>query len=145
MQKGVFEVKSTNGDTHLGGEDFDVILVNHLLAEIKKESGIDLSTDRMAIQRIRDQTSQTEINLPCITADASGPRHINSKLLRSQFETLVAPLVQRTVDPYQKVLADAGIRASEINEVILVGGTTCMPRVSETIKNIFSHESRELT
>ena len=150
MQKGVFEVKSTNGDTHLGGEDFDVILVNHLLAEFKKESGIDLSTDRMAIQRIREaaekakielsSTSQTEINLPFITADASGPRHINSKLLRSQFETLVAPLVQRTVDPCRKALADAGIKASEIDEVILVGGMTRMPRVSETVKSIFGRE-----
>jgi molecular chaperone DnaK len=150
MQKGVFEVKSTNGDTHLGGEDFDVLLVNHLLAEFKKDSGIDLSTDRMAIQRIREaaekakielsSTSQTEINLPFITADASGPRHINSKLLRSQFETLVAPLVQRTVDPCRKALADAGIKASEIDEVILVGGMTRMPRVSETVKSIFGRE-----
>jgi molecular chaperone DnaK len=150
MLKGVFEVKSTNGDTHLGGEDFNVILVNHLLAEFKKESGIDLSTDHMAIQRIRESaekakielssTSQTEINLPFITADASGPRHINSKLLRSQFETLVAPLVQHTVDPCRKALADAGIKASEIDEVILVGGMTRMPRVSETVKSIFSRE-----
>ena len=150
MQKGVFEVKSTNGDTHLGGEDFDVVLVNHILAEFKKESGLDLSSDRMAIQRSREaaekakielsSTSQTEINLPFITADASGPRHINSKLLRSQFETLVVPLVQRTVDPCRKALADAGIKASEINEVILVGGMTRMPRVSETVKSIFGRE-----
>jgi molecular chaperone DnaK len=150
MQKGVFEVKSTNGDTHLGGEDFDVVLVNHLLAEFKKETGLDLSNDRMAIQRIREaaekakielsSTSQTEINLPFITADASGPRHINSKLLRSQFETLVAPLVQRTVDPCRKALTDAGIKASEIDEVILVGGMTRMPRVSETVKSIFGRE-----
>ncbi|KIM82579.1 hypothetical protein PILCRDRAFT_820445 [Piloderma croceum F 1598] len=150
MQKGVFEVKSTNGDTHLGGEDFDVVLVNHLLADFKKESGIDLSTDRVAIQRIREaaekakielsSTSQTEINLPFITADASGPRHINMKLLRSQFENLVAPLVQRTVEPCRKALADAGVKASEINEVILVGGMTRMPRVSETVKSIFGRE-----
>ena len=150
VQKGVFEVKPTNGDAHLGGEDFDVILVNDLLAEFKKESSIDLSTDRMAIQRIREaaekakielsSTSQTEINLPFITANASGPRHINLKLLRSQFETLVAPLVQRTVDPCRKALADAGIKASEIDEVILVGGMTCMPRVSETVKSIFGRE-----
>jgi molecular chaperone DnaK len=150
MQKGVFEVKSTNGDTHLGGEDFDVVLVNHLLSEFKKETNIDLSTDRMAIQRIREaaekakielsSTSQTEINLPFITADAAGPRHINSKLLRSQFETLVAPLVQRTVDPCRKALADAGVKPSDINEVILVGGMTRMPRVSETVKSIFGRE-----
>jgi molecular chaperone DnaK len=150
MQKGVFEVKSTNGDTHLGGEDFDIVLVNHLLNEFKKESGLDLSNDRMAIQRIREaaekakielsSTSQTEINLPFITADASGPRHINSKLLRSQFESLVAPLVQRTVDPCRKALSDASIKASEIDEVILVGGMTRMPRVADTVKSIFGRK-----
>ena len=150
MQKGVFEVKSTNGDTHLGGEDFDIVLVNHLLNDFKKESGIDLNGDRMAIQRIREaaekakielsSTSQTEINLPFITADASGPKHINSKLLRSQFEGLVAPLVQRTVDPCRKALSDAGIKPSEIDEVILVGGMTRMPRVAETVKGIFGRE-----
>lgn len=150
MQKGVFEVKSTNGDTHLGGEDFDIVLVNYILNEFKKESGLDLSNDRMAIQRIREaaekakielsSTSQTEINLPFITADASGPRHINLKMLRSQFETLVAPLVQRTVEPCRKALNDAGIKASEIDEVILVGGMTRMPRVAETVKSIFGRE-----
>jgi molecular chaperone DnaK len=133
--------------THLGGEDFDLMLVNHLLAEFKKESGLDLSGDHMAIQRICEaaekakielsSTSQSEINLPFITADASGPQHINLKLLRSQFEMLVAPLVQRTVDPCRKALTDAGIKASEINEVILVGGMTCMPQVAETVKSIF--------
>ncbi|EGO26396.1 hypothetical protein SERLADRAFT_463424 [Serpula lacrymans var. lacrymans S7.9] len=150
MQKGVFEVKSTNGDTHLGGEDFDIVLVDYILNEFKKESGIDLSGDRMAIQRIREaaekakielsSTSQTEINLPFITADASGPKHINSKLMRSQFESLVAPLIQRTVDPCRKALNDAGVKANEINEVILVGGMTRMPRVSETVKSIFGRE-----
>ena len=130
----------------MGGEDFNAILVNHLLADFK-EMGIDLSSDRMAIQRIREvaekakielsSTSQTEINLPFITADASGLQHINSKLLRSQFETLVAPLVQRTVEPCRKALSDAGIKASDIDKVILVGGMTRMPQVSETI---FSHE-----
>ncbi|KAF7973060.1 hypothetical protein HWV62_16362 [Athelia sp. TMB] len=150
MQKGVFEVKSTNGDTHLGGEDFDIVLVDHLLDEFKKESGLDLSGDRMAIQRIREaaekakielsSTTQTEINLPFITADASGPRHINIKLLRSQFESLVSPLVQRTVEPCKKALSDAGIKASEIDEVILVGGMSRMPRVSETVKSIFGRE-----
>lgn len=150
MQKGVFEVKSTNGDTHLGGEDFDIVLVNHLLNEFKKESGIDLAGDRMAIQRIREaaekakielsSTSQTEINLPFITADASGPKHINTKLMRSQFESLVAPLIQRTVDPCKKALSDAGVKPSEINEVILVGGMTRMPRVGETVKSIFGRD-----
>ncbi|KAL0578933.1 Hsp70 ATPase ssc1 [Marasmius crinis-equi] len=150
MQKGVFEVKSTNGDTHLGGEDFDIVLVNHILDEFKKESGIDLSKDRMAIQRIREaaekakielsSTTQTEINLPFITADASGPKHVNTKLLRSQLESLVAPLLQRTVDPCKKALSDAGVKASEINEVILVGGMTRMPRVNEMVKGIFGRD-----
>lgn len=150
MQKGVFEVKSTNGDTHLGGEDFDIVLVEHLLDGFKKESGITLKGDRMAIQRVREaaekakielsSTTQTEINLPFITADASGPKHINSKLMRSQFEALVAPLIQRTVDPCKKALSDAGVKPNEINEVILVGGMTRMPRVAETVKGIFGRE-----
>ncbi|PSR72734.1 hypothetical protein EW026_g4473 [Hermanssonia centrifuga] len=150
MQKGVFEVKSTNGDTHLGGEDFDIVLVEHLLKEFKKDSGMDLSKEPMAIQRIREaaekakielsSTSQTEINLPFIAADASGPKHINTKILRSQFESLVAPLIQRTLDPCKKALSDAGIKPSEINEVILVGGMTRMPRVVETVKSIFGRE-----
>ncbi|KDQ20072.1 hypothetical protein BOTBODRAFT_27494 [Botryobasidium botryosum FD-172 SS1] len=150
MQKGVFEVKSTNGDTHLGGEDFDVVLVNHILNEFKKEHGTDLSGDRMAIQRIREaaekakielsSTSQTEINLPFITADASGPKHINSKMSRSQFEALVAPLVQRTVEPCRKALADAGIKASDINAVILVGGMSRMPKVIDTVKSVFGRD-----
>lgn len=150
MQKGVFEVKSTNGDTHLGGEDFDVVLVEYILNEFKKETGVDLKGDRMAIQRVREaaekakielsSTAQTEVNLPFITADASGPKHINTKLLRSQFESLVGPLVQRTVDPCKKALSDAGVKASEIDEVILVGGMTRMPRVVETVKSIFGRE-----
>lgn len=150
MQKGVFEVKSTNGDTHLGGEDFDIVLVDFILNEFKKDTGVDLKSDRMAIQRIREaaekakielsSTAQTEINLPFITADASGPKHINTKLMRSQFESLVAPLVQRTVDPCKKALSDAGVKPSEIDEVILVGGMTRMPRVAETVKSIFGRE-----
>ncbi|KAH9944772.1 heat shock protein 70 family [Amylocystis lapponica] len=150
MQKGVFEVKSTNGDTHLGGEDFDIVLVEHILGEFKKESGLDLSKDPMAIQRIREaaekakielsSTSQTEINLPFITADASGPKHINSKILRSQFEALVAPLIQRTIDPCKKALQDAGVKASDIHEVILVGGMSRMPRVVDTVKTVFGRE-----
>ncbi|KAJ4483567.1 heat shock protein 70 family [Lentinula aciculospora] len=150
MQKGVFEVKSTNGDTHLGGEDFDIVLVEHLLNEFKKESGIDLSGDRMAIQRIREaaekakielsSTTQTEINLPFITADASGPKHINMKLSRSQLESLVEALVKRTIEPCKKALVDAGVKASEVNDVILVGGMTRMPSVGETVKTIFGRD-----
>ncbi|KAH9485584.1 Heat shock 70 kDa protein [Psilocybe cubensis] len=150
MQKGVFEVKSTNGDTHLGGEDFDIVLVEHILNEFKKETGVDLRGDQMAIQRVREaaekakielsSTSQTEINLPFITADAAGPKHINTKLMRSQFESLVGPLIQRTVEPCKKALSDAGVKANEINEVILVGGMTRMPRVGETVKSIFGRE-----
>ncbi|KIK22710.1 hypothetical protein PISMIDRAFT_493116 [Pisolithus microcarpus 441] len=150
MHKGVFEVKSTNGDTHLGGEDFDISLVNHILNEFKKESSIDLGQDRMAIQRIREaaekakielsSTTQTEINLPFITADATGPKHINLKLSRAQFENLTGPLIQRTVDPCKKALSDAGVKSSEVNEVILVGGMTRMPKVGETVKSIFGRD-----
>jgi molecular chaperone DnaK len=150
MQKGVFEVKSTNGDTHLGGEDFDIVLVEHILSEFKKESGIDLSSEPMAIQRIREaaekakielsSTQQTEINLPFIGVDASGPKHINLKILRSQFESLVGNLITRTIEPCKKALADAGVKASEINEVILVGGMTRMPRVVETVKSVFGRD-----
>ena len=146
----MFEVKSTNGDTHLGGEDFDIFLVEHLIKSFKKQTGIDLSKDQMAIQRIREaaekakielsSTSQTEINLPFISSGPSGPQHINEKLMRSQFESLTAPLIQRTVDPCKKALNDAGVKASEINEVILVGGMTRMPRVVETVKSIFGRE-----
>ncbi|CAD6567510.1 MAG: 70-kilodalton heat shock protein [Cyphobasidiales sp. Tagirdzhanova-0007] len=150
MSKGVFEVKSTNGDTHLGGEDFDIILVNHIVDEFKKESGMDVSKDRMAIQRIREaaekakielsSTAQTEISLPFITADASGPKHINLKLGRAKFELLVGGLITKTVDPCKKALSDAGMKASEIEDVILVGGMTRMPRVTETVKSIFGRE-----
>jgi len=150
MQKGVFEVKSTNGDTHLGGEDFDVVLVNHLLQEFKKENGTDISNDRMAVQRVREaaekakielsSSAQTEINLPFITADATGPKHINSRLGRSQLEGLVGSLIQRTVEPCKKALSDAGVKASEVDEVILVGGMTRMPKVAETVKSVFGRE-----
>ncbi|KAL7008426.1 Hsp70 ATPase ssc1 [Cystobasidiomycetes sp. EMM_F5] len=150
MSKGVFEVKSTNGDTHLGGEDFDIILVKHIVDEFKKESGIDVSKDRMAIQRIREaaekakielsSTAQTEISLPFITADASGPKHINLKLGRSKFEQLVSPLISKTVDPCKKALSDAQVKPIEIEDVILVGGMTRMPRVTETVKSIFGRE-----
>ena len=150
MQKGVFEVKSTNGDTHLGGEDFDIVLVEHIINSFKKESGIDLAKDQMAIQLIREaaekvkielsSTSQTEINLPFVSSGPSGPQHINQKLLRSQLESLTAPLVERTVDPCKKALTDAGVKPSDINDVIFVDGMTHMPRVVETVKGIFGRE-----
>ncbi|KAK5148218.1 hypothetical protein LTR04_000694, partial [Oleoguttula sp. CCFEE 6159] len=150
IQKGVFEVKSTNGDTHLGGEDFDITLVRHLVQQFKKEQGIDLSNDRMAIQRIREAAEkakielssslQTDINLPFITADSSGPKHINTKMSRSQLEQLVDPLISRTVDPVRKALKDANLQAKEIQEVILVGGMTRMPKVTESVKSIFGRE-----
>ncbi len=150
IQKGVFEVKSTNGDTHLGGEDFDVTLVRHLVQQFKKDSGIDLSNDRMAIQRIREAAEkakielssslQTDINLPFITADASGPKHINMKITRAQLEKLIEPLIQRTIDPVRKALKDANLQAKDIQEVILVGGMTRMPKVTESVKGIFGRE-----
>lgn len=147
---GVFEVKSTNGDTHLGGEDFDIAIVRNIVQTFKKESGIDLESDRMAIQRIREaaekakielsSTVSTEINLPFITADASGPKHINQKITRSQFESLVEPLVKKTVEPCKKALKDAGLSTSDVSEVILVGGMSRMPKVMETVKSIFGKE-----
>lgn len=150
IQSGVFEVKSTNGDTHLGGEDFDITLVRHLVQQFKKEQGIDLSGDRMAIQRIREAAEkakielssslQTDINLPFITADASGPKHINSKMSRSQLEGLVGPLIDRTVEPVRKALKDASLQAKDIQEVILVGGMTRMPKVTESVKSIFGRD-----
>ena len=150
IQKGVFEVKSTNGDTHLGGEDFDITLVRHIVDAFKKESGINLSSDRMAIQRIREAAEkakielssslQTDVNLPFITADASGPKHINMKMSRSQLEGLVGPLVQRTIEPVKKALKDANLQPKDIQEVILVGGMTRMPKVSETVKGIFGRD-----
>ncbi|KAI9639385.1 heat shock protein [Dioszegia hungarica] len=150
MQKGVFEVKSTNGDTHLGGEDFDIALVNHILSEFKKETGNDVSKDRMAIQRIREaaekakielsSTGATDISLPYITATAEGPQHINLNLTRSRFEQIVKSLVDRTIEPCRKALSDAGVKASEINEVLLVGGMTRSPMVVSTVKGIFGRE-----
>ncbi|ODQ51615.1 heat shock protein 70 [Saitoella complicata NRRL Y-17804] len=150
IANGVFEVKSTNGDTHLGGEDFDIALVRHLVEEFKKEQGLDLSKDRMAIQRIREaaekakielsSTVQTDINLPFITADASGPKHINTKLTRAQFEKLVDPLIKRTVEPCKKALKDAQVGANQISEVIMVGGMSRMPKVLESVKSIFGKD-----
>ncbi|OBT76448.1 hsp70-like protein [Pseudogymnoascus sp. 05NY08] len=150
IQKGVFEVKSTNGDTHLGGEDFDITLVRHLVQDFKKTSGIDLQGDRMAIQRIREaaekakielsSSMQTDINLPFITADSSGPKHINMKMTRTQLEGLVDPLINRTIEPVRKALKDANFQAKDIQEVILVGGMTRMPKVAESVKNIFGRD-----
>lgn len=151
IQNGVFEVKSTNGDTALGGEDFDSHLVRYVVDEFKKESGgLDLSKDRMAIQRIREacekakielsSTVQTDINLPYITADATGPKHINTKLSRSKYESLVGDLIKRTVAPCEKAVKDAGISTKNVEDVILVGGMTRMPKVIETVKSFFGRE-----
>ena len=150
MQKGVFEVKSTNGDTHLGGEDFDIALVNFILAEFKKEKAIDLGNDRVAIQRIREAAEKakvelsssgaTDISLPYITATAEGPQHLTMNLTRARFEALVQPLVERTVTPCKKAIQDANVKASEINDVILVGGMTRMPKVNETVRGVFGKE-----
>ena len=147
---GVFEVKSTNGDTFLGGEDFDNRLVEYFADEFKKESGIDLKKDKLALQRLKEaaekakielsSASQTDINLPYITADASGPKHLTLKLSRSKFESLVDDLIQRTVEPCKKALKDAGLTAGEINEVVLVGGMTRMPKVQEVVKAFFGKE-----
>ncbi|MGI9373246.1 MAG: molecular chaperone DnaK [Hyphomicrobiales bacterium] len=147
---GVFEVKSTNGDTFLGGEDFDMRIVDYLAAEFKKEQGVDLRGDKLALQRLKEAAekakielssgSQTEVNLPFITADASGPKHLTMKLTRAKLESLVDDLVQRTVDPCKAALKDAGLSAGEIDEVILVGGMTRMPKVIETVKNFFGKE-----
>ncbi|KAL2754502.1 hypothetical protein ACRALDRAFT_2028904 [Sodiomyces alcalophilus JCM 7366] len=150
IQNGVFEVKSTNGNTHLGGEDFDIKLVRHLVQQFKTESGIDLSGDRMAIQRIREaaekakielsSTLQTDINLPFITADSSGPKHINLKLTRAQLEKMMDPLISQTIDPVRKALKDANLQSKDIQEVILVGGMTRMPKVTESVKSLFGRE-----
>jgi molecular chaperone DnaK len=147
---GVFEVKSTNGDTLLGGEDFDEVLLAHLVAEFKKEQGIDLSKDRLAIQRVReaaekakrelDGLKQTTVSLPYITADATGPKHMNTTISRSQFENLVKDLVNRTLEPCRKCVKDAGLEKSEIDEVILVGGMTRMPRVQSLVQEFFEKQ-----
>jgi molecular chaperone DnaK len=147
---GVFEVKSTNGDTFLGGEDFDMRLVDYLANEFKKESGIDLRSDKLALQRLKEaaekakielsSTTQTEINLPFITADKSGPKHLTMKLTRAKLESLVDDLIQKTVGPCQNALKDAGLKAAEIDEVVLVGGMTRMPKVVETVKTFFGRE-----
>jgi len=147
---GVFEVKSTNGDTFLGGEDFDMRLVNYLADEFKKEQGIDLRGDKLALQRLKEaaekakielsSATQTEINLPFITADASGPKHMTMKLTRAKFEALVDDLIQKTIGPCKAALKDAGLSAGEIQEVVLVGGMTRMPKVQEAVKQFFGKE-----
>ena len=147
---GVFEVKATNGDTFLGGEDFDARIINYLADEFQKEQGIDLRQDKLALQRLKEgaekakielsSAQQTEINLPFITADASGPKHLNIKLTRAKMESLVEDLLERTKLPCEKALKDAGLKASDINEVILVGGMTRMPKVQEIVKDFFGRE-----
>ncbi len=147
---GVFEVKSTNGDTSLGGEDFDNVIVNYILAEFKKDTGMDLKGDNLAIQRVREaaekakcelsSTAETDINLPFITANKTGPKHLNIKLNRSKFESLSEDLIKRTVAPCKVALKDAGIKTSDISQVVLVGGMTRMPKIIETVKNFFNKE-----
>jgi len=147
---GVFEVKSTNGDTFLGGEDFDMRVVNHLADEFKREQGIDLRSDRLALQRLKEAAEKakielssaqaTDVNLPFITADASGPKHLTMKLTRAKLEQLVGDLVTRTLEPCRKALADAGLKASDIAEVVLVGGQTRMPKVFDAVKEFFGRE-----
>jgi len=147
---GVFEVKSTNGDTHLGGEDFDIRIIDFLADEFKKEQGIDLKNDKLALQRLKEaaekakielsSSTQTDVNLPFITADQSGPKHLNVKLTRAKLEELVDDLLQNTIEPCKKALSDAGLSASDIDDVILVGGMTRMPKVTEIVKNFFDKD-----
>jgi len=150
IQKGVFEVKSTNGDTYLGGEDFDMVLLEFLVQEFKRDTGIDITKDNMALQRLREaaekakcelsSSQQTDINLPYLTMDATGPKHMNLKLTRSKFESLVGSLIQRTIDPCKKAVKDAGISSGEIGDVLLVGGMSRMPKVQETVQSIFGRK-----
>jgi molecular chaperone DnaK len=150
LAEGVFEVKSTNGDTHLGGDDFDQRLIDWLVAEFKKDQGIDLSKDAMALQRLKEaaekakmelsSTQQTDINLPFITADQSGPKHLNITLTRAKFEQLVDDLIQRTIPPMKQALKDAGLEPNQIDEVILVGGSTRIPKIQEIVKGYFGKE-----
>ncbi|CAN1608617.1 DnaK Molecular chaperone [Candidatus Pelagibacterales bacterium] len=150
---GVFEVKSTNGNTSLGGDDFDAVVTDYIIEEFKKESGINLKTDKLALQRIREaaekakielsSSAQTEVNLPFITADKSGPKHINLKITRAKLEALTAALIEKTIEPCKIALKDSGYTASEINEVILVGGMTRMPKVVEAVKSFFGKEPNQ--
>ena len=150
---GVFEVKSTNGNTSLGGDDFDSVVTDFIIEEFKKESGINLKTDKLALQRIREaaekakielsSSAQTEVNLPFITADKTGPKHVNMKITRAKLEALTAKLIEKTIEPCKIALKDSGYTASEINEVILVGGMTRMPKVVETVKSFFGKEPNQ--
>lgn len=150
IQKGVFEVKSTNGDTYLGGEDFDMVLLDYLVGEFKKDTGINIKQDNMALQRLREaaekakcelsSSQQTDINLPYLTMDASGPKHMNLKLTRAKFEQLVGSLIQRTIEPCKKAIKDAGVSAGEIGDVLLVGGMSRMPKVQATVQEIFGRK-----
>jgi len=150
---GVFEVKSTNGNTSLGGDDFDAVVTDYIIEEFKKESGINLKTDKLALQRIREaaekakielsSSAQTEVNLPFITADRSGPKHVNMKITRAKLEALTAALIEKTIEPCKIALKDSGYTASEINEVILVGGMTRMPKVVEAVKSFFGKEPNQ--
>jgi molecular chaperone DnaK len=150
---GVFEVKSTNGNTSLGGDDFDAVVTDYIIEEFKKESGINLKTDKLALQRIREaaekakielsSSAQTEVNLPFITADKSGPKHVNMKITRAKLEALTAALIEKTIEPCRIALKDSGYTASEINEVILVGGMTRMPKVVEAVKSFFGKEPNQ--
>src|ERR687893_1910477 len=143
LSEGVFQVMATNGDTHLGGDDFDQVIIDFLADEFKKQEGIDLRNDRMALQRLKEAAEkakielstvqQTDINLPFITADASGPKHLNLTLTRAKLEQLTQPLIDRTAGPCQQALADAGLQASQVDQVVLVGGQTRMPRVAERV------------
>src|SRR6202522_3683057 len=147
---GVFEVKATNGDTFLGGEDFDQRIIDYLADEFKKDQGIDLRRDKLALQRLKEaaektqielsSTTQTEINLPFLTADGAGPKHLTMKLTRAKFEALVDDLIQKTIEPCRKALKDAGLTAGEIGEVVLVGGMTRMPKVIDTVKQFFGKD-----
>jgi len=147
---GVFEVKATNGDTFLGGEDFDIAILDHIVAEFKRAQGIDLKGDKLAVQRLREaaekakielsSTASTDINLPFITADASGPKHLAMTLTRAKLESLVAQLLDRTKQPCRDCLRDAGVSAAEVKEVLLVGGMTRMPRVTELVRDLFGKE-----
>ena len=149
MGEGVVEVKAANGDTHLGGDNLDQRIIEWIIAEFKKDEGIDLGKDRMALQRLKESAEKakmelstivTEINLPFITADATGPKHMVKKLTRAKFEQLVDDLLQRTVGPTKQALADAGVDSSKIDEVVLVGGSTRIPRVQQIVKDLFGKE-----
>lgn len=150
LGEGVFEVKSTNGDTHLGGDDVDLVLIDYIAEEFKKENGIDIRSDAMALQRLKDASEkakcelsssmETSIDIPFITADATGPKHLQQKITRSKFEQLIEPLINRTLEPCRKALSDAGLQPSEINEVILVGGSTRIPLVQQKVKELFGKD-----